>query len=108
MSSLDRYIEAYNAAVRSGNWETFSQWFTDDAELRFEGAPVGPVHGRDGIRAAYEASPPDDEVEIRNVRTDGNRTLAEYGWAAEEGARAGEMRVTWDGDRISELVITFE
>jgi hypothetical protein len=108
VSSLDRYIEAYNAAVRSGEWVPFSHWFTDDAELRFEGAPVGPVRGREEIRAAYEASPPDDEVEIRNVRTDGHRTVADYGWAAEAGVRAGEMRVTWDGDRIDELVITFE
>ena len=107
MRSLDRYIEAHNAAVRSGDWGPFAEWFADDAEVRFEGVPVGPFRGRDGIRAAYEAQPPDDEVEIRNVREEGDRTLADYGWKADEGVRAGELRITWEGDRISELVITF-
>ena len=108
MSSLDRYIAAHNEAVRSGDWAAFSEWFTDDAEVRFEGVRVGPFRGRDEIRAAYESRPPDDEVEIRNVRTEGAKTVADYGWAADEGARAGELRVGWDGERIQELVITFE
>jgi ketosteroid isomerase-like protein len=108
MRSLDRYIEVHNAAVRSGDWASFAEWFADDAEVRFEGAPVGPFRGRDEIRAAYEAQPPDDEVEVRNVREEGERTLADYGWQADRGVRAGELRITWDGDLISELVITFE
>jgi steroid delta-isomerase len=108
MSSLDRYIETHNAAVRSGDWAEFSKWFTDDAEVRFEGVPVGPFKGREGIRAAYESRPPDDEVEIRNLRSKGNRDVTDYGWAADEGVRAGELRVTWEGDLIRELVITFD
>ena len=108
MSGIDRYIAAHNAAVRSGDWSAFSEWFTDDAEVRFEGVPVGPFRGRDEIRAAYESRPPDDEVGVRNVRADENKTVADYGWAADEGTRAGELRITWDEDRISELVITFE
>jgi ketosteroid isomerase-like protein len=108
MSELDRYIATHNAAVRSGDWAEFSEWFTDDAEVRFEGPPVGPFRGREAIRQAYQSQPPDDEVEVRNVRTRGDRTLADYGWVADEGVRAGELRVTWDGDRISELVITFD
>jgi steroid delta-isomerase len=108
MSTIDRYIATHNAAVRSGDWSAFSEWFTDDAEVRFAGVPVGPFRGRDEIRAAYESQPPDDEVEVRNVRTAENRTVADYGWAADPGTRAGELRITWDGDRVSELVITFE
>ena len=108
MSSFDEYIEAHNAAVRSGEWEAFSRWFTDGAEVRFEGVPVGPFRGRDEIRAAYESRPPDDEVEVRNVRSEGDRTVADYGWLADEGVRAGELRVTWEDELIRELVITFE
>ncbi len=108
MSSLDEYIGVHNAAVRSGDWEAFSRWFAADAEVRFEGVPVGPLRGRAAIRAAYESQPPDDEVEIRNVRSEGDRTDADYGWAREPGVRAGELRVTWDDDLIRELVITFE
>jgi steroid delta-isomerase len=105
---IDAYIEAHNAAVRSGDWSEFAGWFTDDAEVRFEGVPVGPFRGREEIRTAYEERPPDDEVEIRNAREAGGRTVADYGWRADGGVRAGELRVDWDGDRIRELVITFD
>ena len=108
MSLIDAYIADHNAAVRSGAWRTFAGWFTDDAEVRFEGVPVGPFRGRDEIRAAYEARPPDDEVEIRNVRDDGDRTTADYAWKGEPEVRAGELRVRWHRDCIDELVITFE
>jgi ketosteroid isomerase-like protein len=108
VSQIDAYIADHNAGVRSGDWRTFAGWFTDDAEVRFEGVPVGPFHGRDAIRAAYESRPPDDEVEIRNVREEGDRTLADYGWKREPGVRAGELRFRWQGDCIAELVITFE
>ena len=107
MSQIDAYIADHNAAVRGGDWRTFAGWFTDDAEVRFEGVPVGPFRGREAIRAAYESRPPDDEVEIRNVREDADRTVADYGWKAEPGVRAGELRLWWDGACIRELVITF-
>jgi len=41
MSSFDEYIEAHNAAVRSGDWEAFSRWFTDGAS-----AGITTVTGR--------------------------------------------------------------
>jgi hypothetical protein len=107
VSAIDAYIADHNEAVRSGDWSRFAEWFTDDAEVRFEGVPVGPFHGRAEIRRAYEGRPPDDEVEIRNVREGGGGTVADYGWRAEPGVRAGELRVAWDGERIRELVITF-
>jgi uncharacterized protein (TIGR02246 family) len=107
VSEIDAYIADHNAAVRSGDWSRFATWFTDDAEVRFEGVPVDPFRGRDEIRSAYETGPPDDEVEIRNVRDDGGRTVADYGWKGEGGVRAGELRLQWDGARICELVITF-
>ena len=108
MNPIDQYIAAHNDAVRSGNWQPFASWFTDDAEVRFEGVPIGPFRGRDEIRRAYEERPPDDEVEVRAVRSDGRRTVADYGWRNEPGVRAGELRIDWEGERIRELVITFE
>ena len=107
MSRIDAYIADHNAAVRSGDWRTFASWFTDEAEVRFEGHPVGPFRGREGIRRAYESQPPDDEVEVRAVRDDGARTVADYGWKREGGIRAGKLRLHWQGDCIRELVITF-
>ena len=108
MKPIDRYIAAHNDAVRSGDWREFADWFTDDAEVRFEGVPVGPFRGRHAILRAYEERPPDDEVEIRAVRDEGDWTVADYGWARGAGVRAGELRLAWDGERIQQLVITFE
>ena len=108
MNPIDAYVASHNRAVRTGDWTAFATWFTDDAEVRFEGVPVGPFRGREGIRRAYEQRPPDGEVVIRNVREDGERTVADYGWVADEGTRAGELRLEWEGERIRELVITFE
>jgi hypothetical protein len=108
VSSIDAYVAAHNAAVHSGDWSEVASFFADDAEVRFEGATVGPFRGRAEIRAGYELQPPDDEVEIRNVREGGGRTTADYGWRRDGGVRAGELRVRWEGDRIGELVITFE
>jgi ketosteroid isomerase-like protein len=105
---IDAYIAEHNEAVRSGDWRRFADWFTDNAEVRFEGAAVGPFRGRDQIRRAYEDRPPDDEVEVRAVRQEGDRTIADYGWAGDGGVRAGDLRFSWEGERISELVITFE
>jgi hypothetical protein len=105
---LAEHVERFNAGIRTGDWRPMLELFADDAELRFEGVPVGPFRGREKIRAAYESQPPDDEVDIRNVRSESDRTVADYGWKADDGVRAGELRVTWHGDLIRELVITFE
>jgi hypothetical protein len=104
---LNRYIETHNAAVRSGDWSEFGEWFADDAEMRFEGAPVGPFRGREEIRSAYQQRPPDDEVELLATKNAGGLVVADYGWSKEPGARAGELRLRTRGDRISELVVTF-
>jgi len=36
--------------------------FAEEAELVFEGIPVGPFAGREAIGEAYAAHPPDDEI----------------------------------------------
>jgi steroid Delta-isomerase len=82
--------------------------FAEDAELAFEGAPVGPFTGRDAIAAAYRDRPPDDTLAVLDVREDGDRIVAGYAWSAEPRVRAGEMRLIRDGDRIRKLVVTFE
>src|SRR5204863_236681 len=59
MSSIDRYIEAHNAAVRSGDWAPFAGWFADDAEVRFAEAPEvwfgEPVEAGDTAAIEYWA-----------------------------------------------------
>jgi hypothetical protein len=98
----------HNECVRTGDWDPLAEWFTDDAELAFDGVPVGPFEGRDEIVRAYRERPPDDEVLIFGVDEEGGRVVARYGWLREPGQVAGRMLVTPRDGLISGLVVTFE
>jgi steroid Delta-isomerase len=105
---LTQHVDRFNRAVRSGQWDEMTSQFTDDAELRFEGVPVGPFEGRDTIGRAYREQPPDDEVLILDSEQVGDEAIAGYAWAADPERRAGEMRLTERDGRIARLVVTFE
>jgi steroid Delta-isomerase len=75
--------------------------FAEDAELVFEGIPVGPLSGREAIAAAYREQPPDDEI----VLLDGDGT---YAWASAPGIPAGRMVLTERDGEIVRLVIRYE
>jgi steroid delta-isomerase len=75
--------------------------FSEDAELRFEGIPVGPFVGRDAIADAYRAQPPDDEIVL--LGADGT-----YAWAGRPGVPAGQMFLTERDDEIARLVIRYD
>ena len=108
MTLLDEHVKRFNAAVRSGDFGPMLENFSDDATMAFEGVPVGPFVGRDAIAQAYREQPPDDELDVLDVREDGNTVVAGYAWRREPDVRAGELRLTVEGDRISKLVVTFE
>ena len=75
--------------------------FAEDAELAFEGIPVGPFHGRDAIGHAYATQPPDDEIVLLDA--DGN-----YAWAKEPHVTAGRMFLTERDGEIARLVIRYD
>jgi hypothetical protein len=82
--------------------------FAEDAQLHFEGVPVGPFAGRDAIAAAYREQPPDDEVEILAVEErDDGVVVARYAWKRDEGKEAGKMLLTPRDGQIAQLVVTF-
>ena len=101
MSLLAEHVERFNAGVRSGDFGQMVAAFSEDAELVFEGIPVGPFSGRDAIGAAYAAQPPDDEI----VLLDGDGT---YAWANDPAAPAGQMFVTERYGEIARLVIRYD
>jgi hypothetical protein len=105
---LDAHVERFNEGVRTGEFGPMLEQFTDDAELAFEGVPVGPFVGRDAIAAAYRDRPPDDTLAVLEIEEAPDGVAAGYAWSREPGVRAGEMRLTLRGDRISRLVVTFE
>jgi RimJ/RimL family protein N-acetyltransferase len=105
---LHDYVMVHNECVRTGDWEPLADWFADDAELVFEGVPVGPFEGRNEIAAAYRAKPPDDEVVIFAVEEEEGRLVVRYGWLRETGKEAGTMFVTPRAGKIERLLVTFD
>ena len=105
---LDAHVRRFNEAVRSGDFAEMVRGFTPDAEMVFEGVPVGPFVGRDAIAEAYALQPPSDEVRLLGApRVEGERVDSDYAWAA-DGRRAGRMVVTARDGAIARLVVTFE
>ncbi len=106
---LERHVALFNAGVRTGNFDPMLEGFADDAELVFEGAPVGPFVGKRAIAAAYRSQPPDDEVEILGAGQEvAGAIVAAYAWRRAPSERAGEMRITGSAGMIERLVVTFD
>jgi steroid Delta-isomerase len=105
---LHDYVLVHNECVRTGDWEPLAEWFTEDAELAFEGVPVGPFNGREAIAAAYDAQPPDDQVVIFGTGENAGQIVAGYGWLKEPGKQAGRMLVTPRDGKVQKLTVTFE
>jgi steroid Delta-isomerase len=107
MSLLEQHVARFNEGVRSGDFTPMLAAFAEDAELHFEGVPVGPFVGRDAIDAAYREQPPDDEIEILGSEERDGVVVARYAWLRDDGRQAGEMLLTPRDDEIQKLVVTF-
>ena len=106
---LTDHVARFNAGVRSGDFGPMVDGFTEDAELIFEGIPVGPFRGREAIAAAYRTQPPDDEIELLDVEQDTEgRVVAAYAWRRRPGARAGALVLLPRDGRIARLVIHYD
>ena len=108
MRLLHRHVELFNVGVRSGDFGPMLEQFADDAELIFEGIPVGPFRSKDAIETAYRDQPPDDEIEIFDARSVDGETVADYAWKKAPAIRAGELRIAAEDGRIRRLVISFD
>ncbi len=83
---------------------------SEDAEMLFEGIPVGPFKGRVAIERAYSEQPPDDEIVVLNTH-EGKRKnviISEYAWLNDPRTRAGELTIETRGDLIVKLTIRYE
>jgi steroid delta-isomerase len=100
-TSVEKHVARFNEGVRTGDFGPMVAAFSEDAELRFEGVPVGPFVGREAIADAYRTQPPDDEI----VLLDGDGT---YAWAKEPDVPAGRMFLTERGGKITRLVIRYD
>jgi hypothetical protein len=104
---LRAHVDSFNDAVRSGEFSAMLERFTPDAELSFEGVPVGPFSGRAAIAQAYEQQPPDDTLELLDVEGD-DPVVGRYSWSRDEGAQSGRMLLYERDGLIERLVVTFE
>jgi len=107
MGILEDHVERFNEGVRTGDFTRMLENLAPDATMAFEGVPVGPFTGREEIAQAYRDQPPDDELDVLDSRRDGDTIVAGYAWRREPGKRAGELRLTVAGDRITSLVVAF-
>ena len=98
------HAEAFNAAVRSGDFTAFVPTFAQTARMRFEGVPAGPYVGREAIAAGYAAQPPDDTLTVRDVTTDGDTDTVRFTW---DRGGPGTMVITWDNGLVAELTVRF-
>jgi steroid Delta-isomerase len=98
---LEAHVERFNHGVRTGDFGPMVAAFSEDAELVFEGIPVGPFVGREVIGAAYAEQPPDDEI----VLLDGEGT---YAWASKPEVAAGRMFITERDGEIARLVVRYD
>ena len=105
---LHDYVGDFNECVRTGDWSQLAPWFADDAELAFDGVPVGPFTGRDAIMAAYRERPPDDQLVTFSAEDRDGEVVALYGWLAQPAEVCGRMVLTPAGERIARLRVTFE
>jgi hypothetical protein len=102
MSRLAEHVAAFNAAVRSGDWDTFAGRFAVDASMRFTGIPVGPFEGRTAIAAAYRESPPAETMTLLEDDGDSGR----FRWS---GGGTGSMDVRWAPDgAVQVLMVSFD
>jgi hypothetical protein len=104
---LKRHTHLYNYGVRSGNFAPMLQHFKPDAELIFEGIPVGPFKGKPAIEAAYAAQPPSDEIQILNMHEEIGGVAADYAWRNAPEERAGQMIATFEREKLARLIIIY-
>jgi hypothetical protein len=101
------YVQDFNEAVGTGDWDAFADRFADDAAMEFRGPPVGPFVGKAAIWRAYAETPPTDTIELAgSPHEEGAVLVVPYRWCAT--GEPGTMRFEQTADGlISRLVITF-
>ena len=109
LNLVQAHLERFNAGVRSGDFGPMVEaGFADNAELAFEGVPVGPFRGKPEIARAYAEQPPDDEVRILRTTESGEEmVVVDYAWLAAPKERAGSMIFRLRDGKIDRLLVTF-
>jgi ketosteroid isomerase-like protein len=102
---LERHVELFNEAVRTGDYAPYLRTFADDAVMNFDDFPIGPFRGIAEIVDAYETEPPSDTMALIDMQEIGEDAVeAAFEWDA---GGTGRMFLRWADDRLVELSISF-
>jgi steroid Delta-isomerase len=102
---LERHVELFNEAVRTGDYAPYLQTFADDAVMSFDDLPIGPFRGKAEIIDAYANQPPDDTmalIDMQEVGDDGVEAAFEW-----DAGGTGRMFLRWSDSQLVELSISF-
>jgi hypothetical protein len=105
---FDQHVADFNSGVTSGDFGPMVDRFDADGEMVFAGAPLGPLRGKDAIRAAYRDQPPDDTITVVSSQVDGDTVHAAFRWDAHPGARGGTMDLEVANSRIKRLTVALD
>ena len=102
MSRTTDHVDAFNQAVTTGDWTTFSERFAPDATMTFIGVPAGPFKGRPAIAQAYRDNPPAATMTL--LASDDH--TAQFRWS---GGGTGLMELSWAPDgTVQNLTVSFD
>ena len=102
MSRVTDHVDAFNHAVTTGDWDTFSRRFAEDATITFVNVPAGPFHGRTAIAQAYRENPPTETMTLVSPDAD----IVRFRWAS---GGTGTMAITWAPDgAVRTLTVSFD
>jgi hypothetical protein len=104
------YVEVFNAAVASGDFEPLLARYSDDAVLRFENVPPEAASlefsGRQAIADAYAQNPPDDQIDLTGEPLDrGEHVTVGFAWRRDQSP--GVLDFVRTGGLISALTVIF-
>lgn len=106
---LAAHVTRFNEAVSSGDFSEMVRWLAPEAEMLFEGVPVGPFQGQAAIAAAYASRPPDDEMRLLDVVSSTPDSIdVAFAWSIAPDHRSGTMTLERKGDLITRLVVRLE
>jgi steroid Delta-isomerase len=101
---LERHVELFNEAVRTGDYAPYLRNFDENAVMKFDDFPIGPFRGKAEIIDAYETQPPSDTMALIDMQEIGSDSVeAAFEWDA---GGTGRMFLRWSDDRVVELSIT--
>ena len=105
LALLQAYVSAHNAGVRTGDYSSLVALLAQNAQMHFEGLPVGPFVGRDEVARAFAKDPPGAELVVLEARSEGDAAVALYGWQGAAAVFAGALTITGAGGKIKQILV---